>query len=113
MRSGFDLLAEASRLEEKISASRLVVTGEGKTDGQTAFGKLPCRVGEMGRKCGVPVIVLSGSVLESAADLYDHGVTALFDTVPSPASLDSVMQNAEKNLEFSAKNIGRLIEKLI
>lgn len=113
VRSGFDLLAEASRLEEKISGSRFVVTGEGKTDGQTAFGKLPCRVGEMGRDCGVPVIVLSGSVLESAADLYDHGVTALFDTVPSPASLDSVMQNAEKNLEFSAKNVGRLIEKLI
>ena len=113
VRSGFDILAEFASLEEAIASSDLIVTGEGKTDGQTAFGKLPCRVGDMAKKYGKPVVVLSGSVLESAVDLYDHGITALFDTVPAPMSLDSVMENAEKSLVFTAKNLGRMIEKLL
>jgi len=57
--------------------------------------------------------VISGSVQDSAAELYRHGITALFDTVPAPASLDSVMENAEKNLEFTAKNVGRIVKKLM
>ena len=112
VRSGFDLLAEASRLEEKISSADLVITGEGKTDGQTVFGKLPCRVGELAKKQDVPVVLISGSIGESASDLYAHGITALFDTVPCPTSLESVMENAAKNLEFTAQNIGRVIAKL-
>jgi glycerate kinase len=111
VRSGFDILAQASRLEEKIASSDFVITGEGKTDGQTAFGKLPCRIGETAKKYGVSVILISGSVGESAVELYDYGITALFDTVPSPSTLEDVMQNAAKNLEFTAKNVGRMIEK--
>ena len=113
VRSGFSILSDAANLEQKISSSQWVITGEGKTDGQTVFGKLPCRVGEMAKGHGVPVLVLSGSVMESAADLYEHGITALFDTVPFPMSLDSAMENAEKSLEFTAKNIGRMIQKII
>ncbi len=113
VRSGFDILAEAAGLEEKISSSDFVITGEGKTDGQTVFGKLPCRVGQTAKKYDVPVLLISGSVMESACDLYEHGITALFDTVPAPMSLDSVMAKAEKSLEFTAKNVGRLIGKLV
>ncbi len=109
VRSGFEILSDAASLEDKIATADLVFTGEGKTDGQTVFGKLPCRVGDTAKKYGVPVIVLSGSVLSSAADLYGHGITALFDAVPAPASLENVMSQAEKNLEFTAKNIGRTI----
>ena len=90
-----------------------MITGEGKTDGQTVFGKLPCRVGQTAKKYDVPVLLISGSVMESACDLYEHGITALFDTVPAPMSLDSVMAKAEKSLEFTAKNVGRLIGKLV
>ena len=113
VRSGFDILAEASLLEEKIASADFVITGEGKTDGQTSFGKLPCRIGEMAKKYGVPAILISGSVAFSAEDLYEHGIAALFDTVPSPMSLDSAIGYAAENLEFTAKNVGNLISKLL
>ncbi len=112
VRSGFDILSDAALLEEKISAADLVITGEGKTDGQTVFGKLPCRLGEKAKKYAVPAVVISGSVLPSASELYDRGITALFDTVPAPASLESVMENAEKNLEFTARNLARMISAI-
>lgn len=109
VRSGFEILSDAAALEEKIASSDLVITGEGKTDGQTVFGKLPCRVGETGKKYGVPVLLISGSVLPTATDLYPHGITALFDTVPAPMSLSDVMNRAESSLEFTARNLARLI----
>ncbi len=110
--SGFTLLARRSGLEEKIASSHLVITGEGKSDGQTAFGKLPCKVGETAQKYGVPVLLLSGSVSPSASDLYAHGITAVFDTVSAPCSLASALEYAEENLVFAAQNLARLIEAM-
>ncbi len=113
IRSGFDLLAAHAGLEEKIAKADLVITGEGKTDGQTAFGKLPCRVGETAKKYGVPVLILSGSISPSATELYDHGITALFDTVSVSAPLKELLKNAEENLFFTSSNVARLINGMM
>lgn len=113
VRSGYELLSEHAGLETLISSCDLVITGEGKTDGQTAFGKLPCRVGETAKRHGIPAILISGSVDPSASSLYERGLVALFDTVPSPASLESVMANAEKSLEFTAKNVANVIKTML
>ncbi len=109
VRSGYDILSDAARLEEKIAQADLVITGEGKTDGQTVFGKLPCKVGETAKKHGVPALVLSGSVLSSARDLYPKGIVAVFDCVPAPMPLLQVMENAEQALEFATENLARLL----
>lgn len=108
IRSGFEVLSEAAGLESAVKNADLVITGEGKTDAQTAFGKLPCRVGRLGKKYGVPVLCVSGSVDSSARALYDEGITALFDTVPCPLSLDDAMKNAAGSLRFTCENIARL-----
>ncbi len=113
IQSGFDLLAAHAGLEEKIAKADFVITGEGKTDGQTAFGKLPCKVGEMAQKYGVLALILSGSLSSSAADLYPHGITALFDTVPAPTTLENALEQAEENLTFTARNVARLMGKMI
>ena len=109
VQSGFDILSASAGLEAKIANADLVITGEGKTDRQTAFGKLPCKVGELGKKHGVPVICLSGSVDRSSSELYEHGVTALFDTVPAPRTLEQVMSDAEESLFFTAQNVARAL----
>lgn len=62
MNSGFSVLCEAARLEEQIRQADLIITGEGRTDRQTAFGKLPKRVCALAEKHGVPCILLSGDI---------------------------------------------------
>lgn len=57
LQSGFDVLARAASLEDKIRRSDAVITGEGKTDRQTLFGKLPKRVSDIAEKFGVPCIL--------------------------------------------------------
>ncbi len=62
IRSGFDILAQAYRLEERIKDTDLVITGEGKTDSQTFMGKLPYKVNELCKKYGKKCIVISGII---------------------------------------------------
>ncbi len=60
--SGFDIIARACSLEEKIAEADIVITGEGKTDEQTLMGKLPYKVSELCKKHGTKCIVISGSI---------------------------------------------------
>jgi len=65
--SGFDLIAEVTELEARMAGATLVVTGEGRVDSQTLFGKGPAGVADMARKHGLPVIAVAGAVEDSEA----------------------------------------------
>lgn len=111
LQSGFDIIAGAMRLKEKIAGADLVITGEGRTDEQTAFGKLPCGVGNIAKKYNVPCVILSGAVEGDMTKLYENGITAAFATVTSFVPLEEAMANAQYYLKRAAKNIIRMIKK--
>ncbi|HEV7924981.1 MAG TPA: glycerate kinase [Verrucomicrobiae bacterium] len=72
--SGFDLFARYARLEKRIRAADLVITGEGAMDEQTRMGK---GVGQIARRCArceVPCVGLAGVVEKSVRDsnLFTH-----------------------------------------
>ncbi|MBR5587000.1 MAG: glycerate kinase [Clostridia bacterium] len=108
LEKGFDIISEAVKLEEKIKGADLVITGEGATDRQTAFGKLPAGVGGIAKKCGVPCVLISGALVGDVHELYDCGITAAFAAVTKVTDLDDVMKNAAENLERAAENVARL-----
>jgi glycerate 2-kinase len=62
IRPGIDVIAEAVRLAERIRGADLVLTGEGRLDGQTAFGKTVAGVARIAGEEGVPVIVVPGAL---------------------------------------------------
>ncbi len=68
---GFDMIAGVVGLEEKIREADLVITGEGKMDAQTRFGKTPFGVAQMALKHGKPVIGVAGTLEEDAGVLYE------------------------------------------
>ncbi|MDO8120183.1 glycerate kinase [Isoptericola sp. b490] len=59
---GATLVAEAVGLAEAVHGADLVLTGEGRVDGQTPSGKVPAGVAAVARAAGVPVVVLAGSL---------------------------------------------------
>ena len=59
---GTDLLLEHLCFSKRIEGACLIVTGEGKADGQTLMGKLPAGILREGRRRGIPVILLAGVV---------------------------------------------------
>ncbi|WP_367873635.1 glycerate kinase [Luteolibacter sp. Populi] len=73
--SGFDLVAEALGLAERIAAADLVITGEGSLDFQTLGGKGPAGVAAMAKAAGVPVLAVAGRVEDSAGALFDAALS--------------------------------------
>ena len=67
MKSGAEYLLEKLEIKEKIAASKLVITSEGRSDMQTLFGKVPTAVASLCKMYSKPVILISGSV---ARDSY-------------------------------------------
>jgi glycerate kinase len=62
VRSGFEVVAEILRLEQKVSQADAVVTGEGRLDGQTLEGKTPAGVAQIARKHGKLICAIVGRV---------------------------------------------------
>ncbi|HUZ44936.1 MAG TPA: glycerate kinase [Acidimicrobiales bacterium] len=59
---GFDLVADAVELDERVARADLVVTGEGFLDEQSFEGKVVGGVAELCREAEVPLLVVVGEI---------------------------------------------------
>jgi glycerate kinase len=64
---GFDVVADAIELDERIEGADLILTGEGFLDDQSFAGKAVGGVAELGREAGVPVLAIVGDADPAAA----------------------------------------------
>ena len=97
IKSGFDILCEASSLEKKIKESDIVITGEGKTDNQTLMGKLVYKISELCKKYNKKCIILSGDI--ENVKLGDK----MYSLVDKNTSAQYAIENAQKLLYEKAK----------
>lgn len=107
-RPGVELVAELSGLAEAVQGADLVITGEGRLDGQTLHGKTPAGVARIARAAGVPVIALAGSLGEGYQRLYEIGIDAAFSLTPGPMALENALDTAAQQLQARSVDIARL-----
>ena len=107
---GVETVIDMIGLREALRDTDLVLTGEGRLDGQTAFGKAPVGVARAAKERGIPVVAIGGSVSEDAAPLHECGIDACFPIIDSPCTLTEAMDGtrAKKNIERTAREITRL-----
>ena len=105
LRPGIDIVIEAVNLEASVQEADLVITGEGKIDLQTCFGKTPVGVAKIAKKYQKPVIAIAGSLGEGYELTADHGIDAVFSVVNSPVSLEEAIEATPDNLLQLARNI--------
>lgn len=108
---GIDIILSEINIEKAISVADLVVTGEGRLDGQTVMGKAPIGVAKLAKKYGKKVVAFSGFVTEDAILCNQHGIDAFFPIVRRLISLDEAMSKevAYKNMKETATQVFRLI----
>lgn len=109
LQSGSRLVIEMTGLEHVIAKADLVLTGEGRIDGQTAYGKAPAVIAETAKRYGIPVIAFAGSLSETE-ELQKAGFDACFSIVKKPMSINEAMKKdvAGKNLSDSVEQVMRL-----
>jgi glycerate kinase len=109
---GFELVAEAVGLREAIAASALVITGEGRLDAQTHYGKTVAGVAGLARERTIPIAVVAGSV-DAGFDTRADGFVAVEAVVPwdaEPEERDAAMADAADAVRRAAE---RLVRRLI
>ena len=101
MKSGIDSVLDLIGFDSRLEGVDLVVTGEGRTDWQSCFGKVMQGVGERAAKKGIPAVGLCGSLGKGADRIFDHGIASLMTSVDAPMELEEALDRAEE-LYYSA-----------
>lgn len=111
LKPGIQILIEKLQIEDKVKKADLVITGEGKIDGQTAFGKAPVGMAFIAKKYHKPVIALGGIVTKEASVLHSYGIDAIFPILHTVTTLENNMskETATENLSATAEEIYRLL----
>lgn len=110
LESGVKIILEETRLKEYIRKSDLVITGEGRLDGQTAMGKAPVGVAKLAKRYGKPVIAFAGCTDRDAKECNRHGIDAFFPILREPVTMEQAMESeyARENMTAAAEQVMRL-----
>ena len=111
LESGIKIILEETKLESYVKNADIVITGEGRLDGQTVMGKAPIGVSGIAKKYGKTVLAFSGCVTDDAVLCNKHGIDAFFPILRTVKSLEEAMnpENARNNLIATVEQVFRLI----
>lgn len=106
LESGYSLVKDATNIEDIIKDVDVVVTGEGKTDMQTLYGKLPYGILLTAKKYNKKVVLLSGCITQAGKNgMEKFGCDAFFSCVGEDTPKEHVITNAQSNLEMATNDL--------
>ncbi|KIX91808.1 glycerate kinase [Staphylococcus microti] len=112
MRRGVDIVLDVTKFRHYALNCDLVVTGEGRIDGQTAFGKTPVGVAKVAKMYGKPVIAVAGSIGDGYEAVYQQGIDAVYSMSSGPISLAEALAQGPVMLERWAENMARFYQTM-
>lgn len=109
---GVQIVLEETGLRQYIQDADLVITGEGRLDGQTVMGKAPMGVAGMAKEYGKPVLAFSGCVTRDATACNAEGIDAFFPILRNVVSLKEAMnpEHAMENMADTVEQVFRAIQ---
>ncbi len=109
LRPGIDIVIDAVQLAKRLKGCDLVITGEGRMDGQTAFGKTPAGVAGVAKSLGLPVIALAGCLGPGVSKVHKIGIDAYFSTLERSIDEAEIPMVGPTMLTNCAEQVGRVI----
>lgn len=105
--AGIDIVLDVCGFDKELADADLVITGEGRIDGQSVCGKVLYGIGMRAKEKGVPVFAFGGAVLPDSEALLDCGISAMFSTANGPMTLEYAMEHTDILVKQSVKNAMR------
>lgn len=106
--AGIDIVLDVCGFEKELESADLVITGEGRIDGQSVCGKVLYGIGMRAKEQNVPVVAIGGGVKEESEALLDCGISAMFSIANGPMTLEYAMEHGAELIRQVAKNIMRV-----
>lgn len=110
LKSGIETVLDLIDFDSRLEDVSMVVTGEGRTDWQSCFGKVIQGIGMRCKRKGIPAIALVGAMGEGAEKIYDFGICSIMTTVNGVMELDKALENAEDLYYQGALRMFRFIK---
>lgn len=110
LKPGVDIVLEAVNFAHVVNGAAFVITGEGHTDFQTAFGKAPVGVAKVAKQFNIPVFCLSGGIGDGADDVLTQGIDAIMSICDRPLTLEACMRTGSTLIESASERLCRIIK---
>ena len=110
LKPGIEIILDAVSFSAIIADADLIITGEGKIDGQSLRGKVPIGIADRAKNSGVPVIAIVGDVGDGLEAIYQRGISAIFSTNRVAVPFSEARLRAHKDLVETSEAIARLFK---
>ena len=99
---GVDLILGETKLADHVKDADVVITGEGRLDGQTVMGKAPIGVARLAKDFGKTVLAFSGCVGDGVEAVNAAGIDAFFPILRKITTLDEALEKSTAAANLSA-----------
>lgn len=111
LQMGIDTVLDTTGFDRLLQGTDLVLTGEGRIDGQSLRGKVVVGVARRCQNQNVPVVAVVGDIADGAEAAYDAGVTAIFSINRRPMPFSESRFLSQHNMRLTMKNLVRLVSR--
>ncbi|HIS79459.1 MAG TPA: glycerate kinase, partial [Candidatus Caccousia stercoris] len=112
LQKGIETVLAIARFEERARGADLILTGEGRIDGQSLRGKVVMGVAKKAVSLGVPVAAVVGDIAEGAEQAYEEGVAGIFTINRLAVPYTEARKTAKRDLFFTVQNVLHFMEKV-
>ena len=109
LKSGIEAVLDLVEFDRCLEGADLVITGEGRIDGQSVQGKVISGVAKRTALQGIPLIAIVGGIADGAQSAYELGVTAMFGIDREAVAFDQYAHKCAENYRDTLSDILRLI----
>ena len=110
LKPGIEIILDIVKFDEIASESDLVITGEGKIDGQSLRGKVVIGIAKRAKKFDLPVIAVVGDIGDDIENVYSQGVTAVMSINRVAIPIEKAKLRCESDLALTIDTLMRLME---
>lgn len=110
LKPGIDIVLDSVNFNDIIADADLIITGEGKIDGQSLRGKVPVGIADRAKTNGVPVIAIVGDVGDQIEEVYKRGIKAIFSINRVAVPFTEARLRSKRDLLETSESIARLLK---
>lgn len=112
LRPGIDAVLDAAGFDRHLRDADLVLTGEGRIDGQSLHGKVVIGIARRAATSGVPVVAVVGDALPESDRAYEEGVTAIFTINRLAVPFTQAKEHCREDLAATVRALFRYAQAL-
>lgn len=109
LKSGIDTVLDLIDFDDLLDGTDLVITGEGRIDWQSAFGKVPSGIGERCKAKGIPAVAIVGGMGQGAEKIYEFGIESILPTINGAMDISEACERAEELYAGAAERTFRML----